>query len=91
MCLRDRLAPVLLLQEPVQGCQHNSHAQIVRIDKVERLCHCYEDLVINAVGHALLAHPLCHSQLVLLLNITLPAHNGRQQPQSKLDLQVDKK
>lgn len=62
------------------------HAQLVWVDKVERLAHGDEHLVVDPVGHALLAHPLRHAQPVLRLHVRLPPHDGGQQPDGELDL-----
>mmetsp|Transcript_12821 Transcript_12821/g.36773 ORF Transcript_12821/g.36773 Transcript_12821/m.36773 type:complete len:312 (+) Transcript_12821:2452-3387(+) len=75
-----------LLQEPVQGNQHANHAQIIRVDKVQRLGHGNEHLVVHTRRHPLLLHPLGHRQVILRLHVALPEDDRRKQPDRKLNL-----
>ena len=46
-----RLRAVGLVDEAVHRREHDGHRQLVRVDKVERLAHRDEDLVVDALGH----------------------------------------
>ncbi len=41
------------LKKSIEGGQDNSHGEIIRINKVECLCHSNEDLIIHTRWHTL--------------------------------------
>mmetsp|Transcript_6540 Transcript_6540/g.24293 ORF Transcript_6540/g.24293 Transcript_6540/m.24293 type:complete len:470 (-) Transcript_6540:416-1825(-) len=80
------LRAVRLVDEAVHRGEHHRHAQLVRVDEVQRLGHRDENLVVHPVGHVVLLHPLAHRQLVLRVDVVLPRHQHGQQRQPEAQL-----
>mmetsp|Transcript_21608 Transcript_21608/g.63425 ORF Transcript_21608/g.63425 Transcript_21608/m.63425 type:complete len:451 (-) Transcript_21608:32-1384(-) len=59
------LQAVALVEEAIHGGQDHGHAELVRVDKIECLGHGDEDLLVDALGHAVFAHKVGHAEFVL--------------------------
>lgn len=73
------------LQEAIQRCQHHRHGQVVRVNEVQGLGHCNEDLIVHTVGNALLFHPFRHRERITLFDVFLAEQNGRDEPNAELN------
>mmetsp|Transcript_30765 Transcript_30765/g.52633 ORF Transcript_30765/g.52633 Transcript_30765/m.52633 type:complete len:420 (+) Transcript_30765:455-1714(+) len=84
------LQAVVLVEKPVHRGEHDGHRELVRVDKVERFSHRDEDLVVDPLGHAVLAHKLEDRELILPVDEVLPLQEHRQQSGDHLQLLLDR-
>ena len=80
------LQPVALVQKAIHGGEHDGHTELVGVDEVEGLGHGDEDLLVDALGHAVLPHELRDAELVLGVDEGLPLDEHGQQGRGRLQL-----
>mmetsp|Transcript_19602 Transcript_19602/g.52893 ORF Transcript_19602/g.52893 Transcript_19602/m.52893 type:complete len:205 (+) Transcript_19602:1089-1703(+) len=80
------LQAVVLVEEAVHGGEHDCHGQLVRIDEVKGLGHGDEDLLVDALGHAVLAHEVSDGELVLRVDELLSLDEHGDERRGCLDL-----
>eukprot|EP00982_Pelagococcus_subviridis_P008297 30829-Pelagococcus_subviridis.AAC.8 len=74
---KRRLRPVRLVDEPVHRGQDDRHRELIRVDEIQRLSHRDEELLAHAFGHEVPTHPLLDAELVLRVDVVLPAQQHR--------------
>ena len=80
------LRAVRLLQEAVQGGEHNGAGDLVGIDEIERLGHGDEHLIVHPLRDVVKPQPLRPGVLVALFHVLLAAQHGGHQAKAKGNL-----
>mmetsp|Transcript_5017 Transcript_5017/g.19290 ORF Transcript_5017/g.19290 Transcript_5017/m.19290 type:complete len:470 (+) Transcript_5017:1112-2521(+) len=80
------LQSVRFVQESVHRRQHDGHRKLIRVNEIQSLGHGNEHLLIDALGHTILAHEVLHAEFVLLVDEVLPFNQHGQQRRRRLQL-----